>query len=225
MSANVKKTNRQKIVFRVFVTIVAIFLVWLLTIFCWAFFEGQFLSYVDDLRGWQNDFSEISGEPRLISRESYFKKREEMTNEVSTDIYPYTLVNEELYFYYFSETVKPNRFYVDRCEIYISCKWDSESFSLEKERLATIKGANGKNPLLSQDLFPFPAYVFIYRNGHFKYALIDDNELTITYICLLEIGSIENVVFEQSLAPQKRIQDSDLSKKGEHSVFFGKYYY
>lgn len=180
--------------------------------------KGLSLSYVDDLKHYQNKFSPIVGAPSHITKEEYFKKRE-LEKEVLDDIFPELSPNEGVFYYHFAETIKPYRNYEDRWEIYVCCRWDYDDYRSEKEKLSLLTGFNGRTPLLSNDLFSLPSYVFVYTRGRFKYALFDDETKSIYYISLAEIGNLNNVVFDHSLAPQKRLQDSDLARKTRNGEY------
>lgn len=187
----------------------------------WA--EGYFVFYVDNLKFWQHKFTTISGEPYHLDQESYHVNKVEINNysplfaEFPDDSSEYGVD-----YFFFGEKIKPshNSFY-DRFELYISCKWDKQDYEFEKERLSSLVGGDNFHPLFSNDLFPFPSYVFIYEHGSFLYALLDEKENTIIYIAINEIGSIKDVMFDHSLAPQKSLYKSDLAKQ----TTFGSFHY
>lgn len=196
---------------RLIIIIAIAMLVFPIIVFGLFWLQGLSLSYVDDLKYYQYKFSAITGEPFHLSKKAYIEKYE-LKEEISSDIFPKSSPDEGLFYYFFAESVKPNHDYDDRWEIYVNCRWNDKDYQSEKERLSSLTGFNRQTPLISYDLFSLPSYVFVYRSGVFKYAIYNDDDNSIFYIFLKEIGSLDNVVFDHSLAPQKRLQDSDLAK-------------
>ena len=173
-------------------------------------------SLLDSLKNY--DLSPISGEIIQLSQNDYFNKMSTINNEINTySVFPNAAPKDGVYFFYYGENVKKSHSFIDRAELYVSCKWDKEEFKEEKTRLETYSGKNEKKPLKSNNLFPLPSFIFSYSNGYFFYSLVDDSNQQIFYIICMEIGTLESVVFDKSLAPSKSLLNSDVSSFGGSS--------
>ena len=181
------------------------------------------LEYVCFLHGY--DLSLIQGKPTAISKEKYATKIKTIKEETPflpvEYLFPDEISNNEAIFFYFAETITPRSVSFYRIELYVECRWNFEEFEEEKERLETIEADQG-NSILSNSLFQLPSYILVYNSiSHFHYALIDEDNYLIRYISLVEIGSLDNIVFDMEFAPTKRMQDSDVadySKFGKYSI-------
>ena len=222
MSEETKRNRNGWKIFFLFIPVIHVFLIPVF-LFVITYVENSLLSFTDRLIGYEYKFSKIVGEPQHITKQSYLQEREKVVMDLDgrSNLYPTDCPNSGADYYYFGEMIKPSDWFVDRCEVYIKCTWDDNTYESEKGRLSLITGPEKRYPLYSQNLFTFPSYIFIFDPGEYLYVLLDENENAIYYIYLLEIGNIENVVFDRSLAPQKRIRDSDVADKAP----FGSYSY
>ena len=182
----------------------AILGVWLMIYFV----EVTSLIYVDDLRAYS--LSKIQGSVEEVDRDAYSRMlsplrgdgKKSTTALVYSPLFPESVPSVGTEAFLFAETVKPERSYFDRWEVYVRCLWSEEGFASEKLRLESFSGP-GKGPTARADLFPLPSLVYKYESGKFLYALLDESTFSIHYIYLCEVGSIDNIVFEKRLAPTK----------------------
>lgn len=218
-----KKASRRFV--KIIIIIAVVVLAWPLAFLSVAFLDSLIILDIDSLNLYKNRFTKVTGEPTFVTKSLYLDKIGDMKNQlgkgIKTHLCPDEVSEDGAYFYYFGETVKPNRTFIDRFEIYISCKWNDEEFVQEKSRLSSLMGPNKARPLFSNDLFPLPSYIFVYGDGEYKYALVDENNKTIYYICLVEV-SFKELVFDNSFAPKKPLWNSDLFGKVPIS---GEFYY
>ena len=183
--------------------------------------KNSSIHYVERLKDYK--LSKIVGKVGRIESDEYTKKIKEITTinnyrAYEIDMLPKDIPSETNYFF-FAETVQPNKNFHDRFERFLECKWREEEFELECKRLESIHNG-GKYVLYSEDLFTLPAFVIQYNySAIFEYALIDKSDFKIYYIWMDEIGSLENIVFDMSFAPTKRLQDSDLAKKTNYGIY------
>ena len=122
-------------------------------------------------------------------------------------------------YFFYKETIE-TYMEVDRYEIYVSCTWDEASFNNEKERLMSLTG-HLRNPIMSNDLFCYPACVYLYNyRSIYWYVLFDEPNLKMHYVMLSEIGSLDEVVFNKELAPTKCLYDADFPRTYKEYGYF-----
>ena len=159
----------------------------------------------DELRF--RSFAPIEGSVERISCDEYFDKLELFSNEapMTAGMFPSAIPDEGSTFFFFSESFRQflRRHDSYRTEIYLSCPLLEKQYEDEKNRLQLYETTTGNSCHPRDGLFPFPAYIYLYNDGRFLYSLLDEPNLTIHYIFLWEIGSIDNVAFDRTLAPTK----------------------
>lgn len=202
MSANHLIWKHNKIIILIIIilsSVIGFAGIWFLV----AFINVSSLKYVDDLKGYS--LSKIQGHVEVIDFESYSQEISSLKgdkNPVYGSMFPESVPNNRVSFFCYSETVKPNRNYFDRWEVYACCEWNEKDYINETNRLKDFAGF-GNGPTIRNDLFPFTSFVYTYQSGEFLYTLFDESSFSIYYIFLCEIGSIENIVFDRALAPTK----------------------
>ena len=167
---------------------------------------------------WRSDPSllePIKGAPQSVLEADYLVSVDSFYANIrwhSARIFPKSLPNGAAAFFLHSESVKGKIKSHDRWEVFLECAWSPEEFTKERERLSCFS-IKGKAPLLSNDLFPLPSCVFIYNdNSIFEYAIFSEDSSTVYYVSLSDVGPLaKNIVFDFSLAPTKRLVDSDVA--------------
>ena len=182
------------------------------------------IEYVSELKYYQ--LSKINGEPTQINIDDYYDNLSSLKSDNKwlswrTEVFPSIINEEDSEYFFYAETVKPQRDYYDRFEIYLCRHLEQDEFNLEKHRLKNITGPT-KSAVFSEDLFNYPCVMFEYNYfSRYEYVLFNEENFTVYYIWIQEIGSLDNVVFDKSIAPQLRLIDSDLkelSKTGGYSL-------
>ena len=168
----------------------------------------------------------IKGNAKPISFEEY--------NNLSLDFYsicnnrgfifPKTINKGTITCFDFSEFFYAGGRNIYRTELYLNWKCpDYDCFESENKRLSEIL-FKGKNAVYCENLFSFPSYVteYNYESG-FEYAILNKDNLTIDYVYLKGIGSIEQIVFEKALAPTNLLKNSSFPRnkivKGYYSIY------
>ena len=118
-----------------------------------------------------------------------------------------------------------------RAEIYLMCSYTETDYFSEKERIMSVS-YNNKVSIYIEDLFCFPAVITAY-NAHsmFEYALFDESSFCIYYVFLYGVvqsyeGKLKNnIVFDMSLLPTKRLRDSSFNTTliawgGYYSIYY-----
>lgn len=197
MNGQKPASNRKRRILKISMIVCIAFSAWLALWFLIPTIENCFLRYVDDLDGYA--LSSIQGNVEEVGDDEYLQKKSPICahKTIYCLMFPEHIPAEGAPFFFFSETVKSYRDFSDRFEIYLCCEWGDEKYAAERERLKDL-GLSERD-----DLFPLPSFVYRYDYGHFLYALFDQSNNAIHYIYLSEVGSIENVVFDRSLAPTK----------------------
>ena len=172
-----------------------------------SLYEQNTLLFKYGLDGYR--LSDIKGEPAYIECEDYsFSNLSEVFFEEGL-ILPEAIASGDVYYFAYYEKVKHN--YNDRREIYLEWHMDENQYSQEIERLSNIK--SHKEAKYSEDTFLLPSYICRYNFwAGFEYAILDENNYTIYYVCLLEIGDVSNIVFSIDYAPQKTLKNTDLKE-------------
>lgn len=115
-------------------------------------------------------------------------EREDMESALAVFPKEINTQDEAAYYYYCGRRSFTDNAYI----IFAEMKYSSEAYESEKERLSKIecriKAGNDKEIVCNkiqytEDLFAYPAYVAIYgSNLSYEYALLDEEELRITYV-------------------------------------------
>ena len=172
-----------------------------------SLYEQNTLLFKYGLDGYR--LSDIKGEPAYIVCEDYsFSNLSEVFFEEGS-ILPEAIASGDVYYFAYYEKVKHN--YNDRREVYLEWHMDENQYKLEIERLSNIK--SHKEAKYSENTFSLPSYICRYNSwSGFEYAILDENNYTIYYVCLLEIGDAINIVFSIDYAPQKVLKNTDLKE-------------
>lgn len=118
-----------------------------------------------------------------INKYGYFDNLDVLSNlEIFPETIPDGFIDGQYYFEY------KEGFLDSECQIYLKCIYDISTYRNETERLArieeTYQGRNQKIHYNTED-FCQPAYVTVFENdGCYEYALLDEDNLSITYIFL-----------------------------------------
>ena len=171
--------------------------------------------------------SPIEGEPTNVNQETYEAEVlsfNPYTAMKPTSIFPTSIPYNHNSFFCFYETVnRDSKPYSDRWEIYLKCTFDLETYSFEYDRISNITGYNNKKSISSDDLFALHSITFTFNYfSEYQYAVFDEQNLEIHYISFAEIGSIDNIVFDEAFAPQKPLSQANLSIKinqNRYSIF------
>lgn len=163
------------------------------------------LEYVHYLRGYS--LARIQGKVEEVDSEAYSNLLSKLYGEEESipafaKMFPQSVPEHGTTAFLFTEIVKPYHQYFYRLEVYVCCVWDKEDFFIEKLRLENSNGYGGI-PRSRDDLFPLPSLIYKYEAARFLYTLIDEQNYSIHYIYLCEIGFIDNVVFDRNYAPTK----------------------
>lgn len=163
----------------------------------------------------------IQGEPAFISYENYSNEFEQIKPYKPAIFFPQEINSGtiECFFYLEKGIVIDGPF--TRVEIYLSWMMDADTFYDELVRLNSINLK--KNVCFSKDLFVFDSYVAEYnRLSGFEYAILDYDNYAIHYVWLNEVGTFEQMVFNDIFKPSKVLKDSDLkhiSKNGSFTIY------
>lgn len=143
------------------------------------------------------------------------------------NIFPSELICENYnYFYYIEKS------YIDfrtdfRAEIFLKCKYSKENYEIELERISKFGSqitSVKKTAVYVDNLLNLPAYVISYNAwSRFSYVLIDEENLSLIYVYLYDVKTMDNIVFDSLYAPSKIIDDSsfpnDLIKRHSYDIF------
>ncbi len=162
----------------------------------------------------------IQGKPRAIDYIDYNTEIEQKIPYEYNLIFPREISTGNLEFFSFYEDGLIIDGPFKRREVFLSWTMDAATFDNELSRLKSIYL---KKPIcFSKDLFASDSYIATYNySSEFEYAIIDYDKSTIYYIWLREVGSLEQMVFDDAFKPSKLLKDSDLnsiSKNGEFTI-------
>lgn len=221
-----KKKNSKK-----WIAILVVSVLLMPVIAWWSAFLGELayerntIDYLNRLKGLE--LPPIEGEPKETDQEEYRNCMESMEESFDIRVFPTEIPEGNVSFFFYKESFKRRYHdtYADRIEIYLSCKYDSQAFYEEVDRIKSIEGIRGGGKVLeSKDLFELPCLLLRYNfHARFQYAIMDEKTYSFYYISLAEIGDLSNIVFEEKWAPKKLLKDTDLADKmpfeGRFSIF------
>lgn len=174
--------------------------------------------------------TDITGKPEQIALEQYdYSLFDELCNKYHT-VFPPALIDGYASYFTFYEAIG-GRSYPNRYEIYLEWTMPADTFYSEVDRLnnAFYLGYDGERKLVySENLFNLPSYVAMYDTcfSSYEYTIIDEQKMTIFYILLYNIGSIEQIVFSKDYAPTKVLKDTDIAKYAKNqglSIYYPVY--
>ena len=182
-------------------------LAFFLVIFITFYIQHRTLEFSDLLKGYE--LTPITGQPIEMTQEEYDESISTFDNFIYSPVYffPETISSENSFFLYYENAKREYHSDVSRYEVYLLCKWTEEEFNNEKTRLmCTVAQSRDSSTVYSEDLFPLPAFVYLYNHGsEFEYVLLDEINHEIRYISFCEIGNKNNIVFGLKYAPQKTL--------------------
>lgn len=157
-------------------------------------------------------FEHIDGSPEMVSSSNY---SHDLILDVARSgfIFPKNLfADEQISFFFFYEKHNGDGGQVYRSEIFLKRQLNKEDYEAEIIRLQSIE-SYGKKAIYVDDLFSLPSFVASYNMfSSFEYALLDYTSMEIIYVYLYSIGSSDEIVFDNELAPSKRLNESSFPK-------------
>ncbi len=77
-------------------------------------------------------------------------------------------------------------------QIYVKTQYDEQSFYQEIRRLLQAKSRKNMHTYYTEEEFTYPAIVAVYNsNNCYEYALINENDLQISYVCNTFIDNLD----------------------------------
>ena len=185
-------------------------LIYLLIVFLIVFFDSQILKF-SSLEEYK--LTPITGQSVEVTQDEYdesISTLDKFIFESPVYFFPKTISSENSFFlFYESISREPDTSVpASRYELYLLCKWTEEEFNNEKTRLmCTAPQSRYDSLIYSENLFPLPAFVYLYNNffTEFRYVLLDEINYEIRYISFREIGNKNNFVFDLKYVPQKSL--------------------
>ena len=168
----------------------------------------------------------ITGEVKSISLNDYNKLSPTFCTICNNRglVFPNTISDGNVSYFCFSEFFYADGRNIYRTELY--CNWkffDQKLFDNEINRLDKLFN-NDKTTVYCEDLFSMPSYITEYNyKASFEYAIVDKENLSIHYIYLKGIESLDQIVFDEFLIPTKNLKDTSFPKddiiKGYYSIY------
>ena len=172
------------------------------------------------------DYEEIVGDIAMIDRSDYSLNDIHVYANNKGLVFPETLPEGESAFFCYHKSCNSDAGIINRAQIYLSTYYSGGDFSKEINRLSEICvdwAVEQKRSVYTETLFAKPAYVLCYNdNSEYEYAIIDKENFNIVYVYFYAIGKKSNLVFDNSLVPDKALKESDFDKaltdRGRYSI-------